>query len=182
MKPNRLVLTTFIGAVLVTAACSGNESSLLEPGTAPAFAKGPGGNSGPGGPGWGDTKPSSCKPLPARTESKEIGPKGGELKIGPHTLVVAPGALPHKTRITGTISADTVNSVRFSPEGLQFTHQVHLYLSYENCKKIDLKDMKVVYTTDDLSTILEMIPSKDKKYKNTVVGLIDHFSRYAIAY
>src|SRR5215469_13883788 len=34
-----------------------------------------------------------CTPLPPLTASAAIGPQGGTLAIGPHVLVVAPGAL-----------------------------------------------------------------------------------------
>ena len=57
-----------------------------------------------------------------------------------------------------------------------------LQLSYQNCRTIALKNMKVVYTSDDLVQLLELIPSEDRKLQNTVVGFIRHFSRYAVAY
>lgn len=41
---------------------------------------------------------------------------------------------------------------------------------------------KVVYTSDALVQLLELIPSEDRKLQNTVVGFIGHFSRYAVAY
>ncbi len=199
MSSNRLVLVVLLSAALGSAACSGNESSPLEPtARTPAYSEWTGGSSEPAGSysewaessqedqqgqhGWGDSKPASCKPLSARSESKDIGPQGGVLHIGPHLLTVLPGALLQTTRITGQITADTVNSVQFSPAGLQFLLPAVLQLSYENCKSLDARKMKVVYTTNNLLSLLELIPSEDRRLKKTVVGLVRHFSRYAIAY
>ncbi len=183
MSSNRAVLTALLGAMLGAAGCSRAGDSPLEPVVQPAFSEGQdgGGASGSDG-GWGNTNPSSCNPLSPRTEGADIGPWGGELRIGPHTLIVPPGALLQRTRITGRITSDTVNSVQFSPEGLRFVVPAILQLSYANCKRSNPLPMKVVYTSDDLLRLLELIPSQDRKLKQTVVGLISHFSRYAIAY
>ncbi len=185
MLSNRVVLVALLGATLGTAACNGNETSPFEPAGQPAyseFSANLSGSDGHDGGDWGDTKPSSCKPLSLETESADIGPWGGVLRIGPHTLLVPPGALLQRTRITGRIFADSVNSIQFFPEGLRFLAPAVLQLSYENCRKLDLATMKVVYTSDDLLRLLELVPSEDRKLRKTVVGLIGHFSRYAVAY
>lgn len=176
------VLALLVGAALSLVACGGTQSSLLEPAAntaqPPAYSEWSGG--GKLGK-WGDTHQSSCKPLKAESKSEDIDFRGGEVKVGPHVLTILPGALLRKTRITATISADSVNSVSFAPEGLHFLLPAKLSLSYANCKSV-LQDMKVVYTTNDLLVLLELIPSHDFKFKNSVTGLISHFSRYAVAY
>ena len=184
MLSNRSALLVLLTAALGSAACSAIESSPLEPTVQPPAYSEWSASSGHNGSqgGWGDSRPSSCRPLHSDTESEDIGFRGGELQIGPHRLIVPRGALLHKTRITGRISSDSVNSVQFYPAGLQFLVPARLQLSYENCNKLDLKNMRVVYTSDDLSQLLELIPSEDRRLKNTVVGLISHFSRYAVAY
>lgn len=187
MSSNRTVLVVLFTAALGSAACSGNESSPLEPSAQPpaysewvaqSASNGQNGQQG----NWGNTKKSSCNPLSARTVAQDIGPQGGVLHIGPHTLTVLPGALRLTTRITGTITADTVNSVQFAPEGLHFVIPAVLSLSYSNCKVVSTSPMKVAYTTNDLVTLLELVPSQDVKVVKTVVGFIGHFSRYAVAY
>ena len=104
------------------------------------------------------------------------------LRIGPHTLTVLPGALLKTTRITGKITADTVNSVQFAPEGLRFVVPAILNLSYANCRQPQTGNMKVVYTSNDLFVLLELVESEDRKANMSVVGLVSHFSRYAVAY
>src|SRR5690242_6058730 len=61
-----------------------------------------------------------CTPLPYAPNSKTIGPLGGTLQIGPHTLSIPAGALTQSVQITGEAPTDKVNSVRLYPEGLQF--------------------------------------------------------------
>ena len=52
----------------------------------------------------------------------------------------------------------------------------------EPAKVLGTSPMEVVYTSNDLFTLLELIPSQDLKVGKTVVGFISHFSRYAVAY
>ncbi len=186
MPSNRLLFVAVIGWVLVATACGGNASTPFEPAAQPVFSAGDGDDSDRRAAeedgGWGENRLSSCQPLDADSESEDIGPSGGELEIGPHRLVVPAGALLRRTRITGKISPDSVNSVQFSPEGLRFLVPARLHLSYENCKRVNLKRMNVVYTSDNLLQLLELIPSEDEEVEETVVGLVSHFSRYAVAY
>lgn len=181
MTVNRWFLTTVLGAVLGAAACSGHEPTPFEPITPPG-ASAWSGEGSDGEYGWGDTKPTSCKPLKAESASRDIGVEGGGLRIGPHTLIIPAGALLETVRITGQIISDTVNSIRFLPEGLQFLVPATLQMSYKNCKAMDLTWMKLIYTSDDMSQLLEQVPSLDKKDKDAVAGFINHFSRYAVAY
>ena len=53
-----------------------------------------------------------------------------------------------------------VNSVRFSPEGLQFSKPATVELSYRNCSLL-LGVLKRVAYTDEKLRILELIPSLD---------------------
>ena len=103
--------------------------------------------------------------------------------MGPHTLFIPPGALSHPVMIKGEAPTDTVNSVRFSPEGLQFEHSATLTLSYSNCSLLGglLTPKRVAYTTDDLH-ILSYLPSQDDLLGRKVTGKVDHFSRYAVGW
>src|SRR5438046_10650808 len=59
-----------------------------------------------------------CSSLPYASDTETIGPLGGVLHAGPHSLVIPPGALTAPTTIT--ITAPTgpgVNPVKFRPEG-----------------------------------------------------------------
>jgi hypothetical protein len=109
-----------------------------------------------------------------------IGPSGGIIKVGQHSLGIPKGALKKNVRIKAEQMRGPTNSVRFSPEGLQFEKPATLVLSYKNCQ--DVKTPKaVVYTTEQLE-ILEVFRSWDLLKQRTVTAPIDHFSRYAVAY
>jgi hypothetical protein len=109
-----------------------------------------------------------------------IGPAGGQIVVGAHRLVIPAGALSAPVRITAEQVSGTVNSVRFSPEGLKFAKPATLTLSYGNCLLTPLSK-RVVYTSEQLR-ILEVEKSLDLRPTRTVTGLINHFSRYAVAY
>ena len=109
-----------------------------------------------------------------------IGPKGGTIKIGKHSLVIPKGALRKNVRIKAEQMRGPTNSVRFSPEGLQFEKSATLILDYRNCRDVGTP-RAVVYTTEEFK-ILELLKSKDYPKYDYVTGSIDHFSRYAVAY
>jgi hypothetical protein len=109
-----------------------------------------------------------------------IGPRGGTIKVGKHALVIPKGALRRNVRIKAEQMRGPTNSVRFSPEGLEFEKQATLALNYENCQNIGVPKA-VVYTTEKLE-ILEILRSLDLLRARTITAPIDHFSRYAVAY
>lgn len=58
-----------------------------------------------------------------------------------------------------------------------------LTLSSRGCSRQTLlQHLKVVYTSDNLGRILELLPSVYNPSQKTTTGAIDHFSRYAVAY
>lgn len=122
----------------------------------------------------------SCRPQPYVATTKVIGSRGGRIKVGRHVLDIPEGALSQDVAITAEQITGTVNSVRFSPEGLLFEVPAELTMSYENCTEVMLPK-RIVYTSEGLK-ILELLPSRDKLQNETVVSPVDHFSRYAIAY
>ena len=65
-------------------------------------------------------------------------------------------------------------------EGLHFAIPAILSLSYKNCPNI-WHTKRIVYTDESLN-ILEVLPSLDFNRASQVKGLIEHFSRYAVAY
>ena len=123
-----------------------------------------------------------CYPLPAATNSATIGPEGGFLQVGPHTLIVPPGALASAVTITATAPSDTVNRVNFQPEGLTFQQPAAVVMSYTNCDLLGYTLPKKIAYTTDLLVILDYLPSLDDSDSQTVRGWIRHFSDYAIAW
>ena len=102
----------------------------------------------------------ACNPLPYAANSATIGPAGGSLTVGPHTLTVPAGALTTPVLISAEAPVGTVNSVRFGPEGLQFAagKPATLTLSYANCPLLgSLLPKRIAYTTDLLSILSYVI-------------------------
>ena len=121
-----------------------------------------------------------CSPQPYAITKQTIGPSGGALKVGTHSLVIPKGALSEKVVITAEQIRGSTNSIRFSPEGLRFQQPAVLTMNYQNCALV-LLQKKIVYATEKLK-ILEVLTSLDLFKSKTVTAPIDHFSRYAVAY
>jgi hypothetical protein len=121
-----------------------------------------------------------CSPQPYAITRQTIGPSGGVLNVGTHSLVIPKGALSQKVEITAEQIRGSTNSIRFSPEGLRFQKPAVLTMNYRNCALV-LLQKKIVFTTEKLK-ILEVLGSLDLFRSKTVTAPIDHFSRYAVAY
>lgn len=121
-----------------------------------------------------------CSPQPYAVETVTIGPKGGTINVGTHSLDIPKGALDKKVKITAEQVRGSTNSLRFRPEGLHFDKPAKLTMNYNNCLLV-LVQKKIVYTDENLK-ILEVLRSLDLFKKKTVSAPIDHFSRYAVAY
>ena len=123
-----------------------------------------------------------CTPLPYASTTQVVGPTGGTIQVGPHTLVIPPGALAQNVTITAVAPSATVNSVRFTPQGLHFLAPAALTMSYSNCNLLGkLLPKRIAYTDDNLN-ILSYLISLDNLLSKKVTGKLDHFSRYAVAW
>ncbi len=124
-----------------------------------------------------------CTPLPFDADTQMVGPNGGILHMGPHYLLIPPHALTSTVKITASAVHDTVNSVRFGPEGLHFAHPAALVMSYSNCNLVAglLTPKRIAYTDEGLH-VLTWIPSVDAPLLRVVTGSLDHFSRYALGW
>jgi hypothetical protein len=124
-----------------------------------------------------------CSTLPYASTTKTIGTAGGSLSVGPHTLVIPPGAVTNPTTITMTLPTGLgVNAVKFEPAGLRFQTPALLTMSYANCSLVSkLLPKRIAYTTDDLQ-ILYYLLSVDNLLGKSVTGKVKHFSEYVIAW
>jgi hypothetical protein len=122
----------------------------------------------------------TCQEQQYAVTSQTVGPQGGTVRVGKHTLVIPRGALRQNVRIKAEQMRGPTNSVRFSPEGLRFEKQAVLTLNYQNCQNVDVPKA-VVYTTDGL-VVREILRSLDVLRLRIIAAPIDHFSRYAVAY
>jgi hypothetical protein len=126
----------------------------------------------------------ACDPLPFASAAQTIGPEGGTIAAGPHTLSVPAGALAVPVLITVEAPVGTVNSVRLLPDGLRFAagKPARLTLSYANCPIIGrLLPKRIAYTTD-LLEIVSYVLSFDNLFQRKITGSLEHFSRYAVAW
>ena len=126
----------------------------------------------------------ACTPLPEASASRQLGPDGGSIRVGPHVLVVPPGALGDTVTITAVAPSEPVNSVSFGPHGLVFNARARpvLTMSYDNCPLLGRVLPKRIVYTNDLLQILEILASVDDLLARRVSAPLDHFSRYAVAW
>jgi hypothetical protein len=131
----------------------------------------------------GPTGLLKCSNLPFASDVETIGPLGGILRAGPHSLVIPPGALSAPTTITMTAPTGLgVNAVKFEPEGLRFNAPAALTMSYSNCSLLGkLLPKRIAYTDDNLN-ILSYLLSLDNLLSKRVTGKVNHFSDYVIAW
>jgi hypothetical protein len=123
-----------------------------------------------------------CSPRPADSVTVTVGPAGGLVAIGAHTLRVPEGALDAPVAITAVTASEAVNRVEFRPEGLVFNRAATLTMSYANCDAVgSLLPKRVAYVSDAL-TILEYLIGADNPLSRTVSARLEHFSGYAIAW
>jgi hypothetical protein len=124
-----------------------------------------------------------CSALPSASDTETIGPLGGVLVAGPHSLIIPPGALSAPTRITMTVPSGLgVNAVKFAPEGLRFNAPASLTMSYSNCSLLGkILPKRIAYTDDNLN-ILTYLLSLDNLLSKRVTGKVNHFSDYVIAW
>lgn len=126
-------------------------------------------------------EPLPCSDLPYDSVTQAIGPSGGHISIGPHTLRIPKGALGKSTvSITAVLPTGTgTNLVRFEPDGLGFRTSVYLRMSYANCQQAQRS--KLVAFMDN-GKIVEKRPSVDDPASQGVTGELSHFSNYAVAW
>ncbi|HVX38667.1 MAG TPA: hypothetical protein VHB25_03755 [Gemmatimonadaceae bacterium] len=181
-------------AVLLTlaalAACAGVDTTApahraptaARANSAPSGAQLHDGHVIPGAIGQAGTAPASdatrlaCDVPSTLTNSAVIGAKGGELDIGPHRLIIPPGALTHDTLISGTIPAGSSIEIHFEPHGLQFLKPAGLQLDVSSCSNVP----DVVYLDETEGTVLERIKAVFSNWWHTVAAPLDHFSTYAM--
>jgi len=169
---NRLTRILPIAAGLLWATLTFGCTSELTAPRGPAFAQAP--------PGESTNTLTSCKPQPYAVTSGWIGPNGGTLKAGKHTLRVPANALTAPTWITMEAPSNSINRVVFRPDGLTFKQPALLAMSYANCSVSSNGEQRIVYVNDQL-LILEVTPSETDPLRQMVYGTLTHFSDYALS-
>ncbi len=133
----------------------------------------------------------SCRPLPYDSVTQTIGPAGGFIEVRHNWLVVPRGALSAPVTITAVAPSDTVALVRFQPEGLHFEKSTLLVLAYDNCRIPKHVKPRIAVVTDAFQVIEFLtpatVPPDDHRFKKAhgkkrVIGELQHFSNYAVAW
>ncbi len=123
-----------------------------------------------------------CTPMPYDSVTQTVGPEGGTINVGGYSLFIPDSALDSAVTITAVAPSDTVNVVRFEPQGLHFNQKASLTMSYANCGIVGwLLPQHIAYTDDSLN-IIDFIPSVTDALSQTVTGDVKHFSEYALAW
>jgi hypothetical protein len=125
---------------------------------------------------------TACKPLPEASASGWIGPRGGLLRAGPHSLKVPPAALNTTVFITLEAPSSSFNRVGLEPQGLKFNDGTAAYLtvSYENCSVLPGSRQEIVRVSGSLK-VLQVTPSVMDSATLTVEGKLLLFSDYALS-
>ena len=106
--------------------------------------------------------------------------------------MVPRGALKEPVSITAVAPSDTLALVRFQPEGLRFLTTAYLVVAYDNCRVKRTVTPRIAHVTDALD-VIEFLPAvaaspDDPRFKKVhdarqrVVGELQHFSNYAVAW
>lgn len=119
-----------------------------------------------------------CTPREPQYGTATIGPNGGELDVGPHRLIIPPGALQETVEISGTALEDSSTpTIDLEPHGLQFKKPAGLILDASNCT--DVPD--IVYI-NEIGVVSDPIPAVYSNWWHTIAAPINHFSGYAVAF
>jgi hypothetical protein len=134
-----------------------------------------------------------CAPEPVASGTATIGPEGGTITAGAHSLVIPHHSLAHPVEITMQVVGDSSRSVTFLPEGIQFhsNRPSKLTLHYSGCEFPEDSlgnpaghlpaSAGIAYLGDD-EQIAEFQPGIIDTAANTITGKLRHFSRYAVAW
>ena len=126
---------------------------------------------------------AKCSVIGYAYAGRWIGPSGGTITAGKHSLVIPAGALSSSRFISIEMNADTLSTVKLRPEGLVFAagRPARLTLDYKHCVAPAGILAQVAYTTNQMH-IIRLLPSADNKSKKQVTTSLQHFSRYAVAW
>jgi hypothetical protein len=171
---------TALTLLLSIAACSSTESTAPQQAapSGPSFIELHDGHVVPGSGGDASEvagQPLACNVPTTLTDSALIGSSGGELDVGPHRLIIPPGALTADTWVSGTVPAGNSIRIDFQPEGLQFKKPAGLILDASTCADAP----NIVYLNED-GGIEEHIEAIFSNWWHTIAAPIDHFSGYML--
>ena len=129
----------------------------------------------------------ACPTTVGRSGQAEIGPDGGTLTVGGHSLVVPAGAV-HRA-MTFTLSAPASSSLEIEISAgnqghYKFRSPVTVRVDYSRCSDSVLPDGPLTAWWIDVASRSKKgeMPSTDDRAARTLTFTTDHLSGYAIAY
>lgn len=120
-----------------------------------------------------------CRPERYAADVRTIGPEGGVLRAGRHSLTIPAGALREPTVITMEAPPSLSAAVRFAPHGLKFAVPLTLAVDYGRCL-VPAGDAAGVAYVDAALDVLEWPATRAGK-AGRVEARIWHFSTYVAA-
>ncbi len=127
----------------------------------------------------------TCTPRAQDSVTVTIGIRGGTIHFGAHALRIPAHALAAPVAITAVAPSDTVGLVRLGPEGLAFRKHADLAIDYSNCQREPKGHARIAYVDDALNIISYVAPGAGDKPEprgHVVIGRLEHFSNYAVAW
>ncbi|HXT18010.1 MAG TPA: hypothetical protein VN706_20430 [Gemmatimonadaceae bacterium] len=183
MKRRRLILAC---TAITLAACSSTDSTAPRAITTATASHAYGGDWHDGTPVPGsvgeaqNSSSSNQQPLACNVDaplqgSAIIGPSGGTLNVGPHRLIIPPGALDSNVTVSGVVPAGNTLRIDFYPQGLQFRKPAGLVLDASSCGTVP----NVIYL-DEVDGLQEHIQATFSTWWHTIAAPLDHFSGYLL--
>ena len=121
-----------------------------------------------------------CNVTESYRTTQVVGPSGGTIQVGPHSLHIPANALSSDQKITATAPAGKHVEVEFKPHGLKFNRPTYLTMSYKDCGLVGQLLPRIAYVDENLN-ILEVLLTVPNVFRRTVTGTTDHFSSYMLA-
>lgn len=138
---------------------------------------------------WENAYGPEINPFMVPPRTFRIGPEGGMIMFGQHSLWIPPGAVNDVIMITVSNGSATGVAIDCTPSPYHFNVPVTFNMSYRGTQYDgdgggegdgDVGDppLRVMYMSPDGS--LEELPGRVDAYNQIVTGESDHFSRYII--
>lgn len=121
-----------------------------------------------------------CEPTAGISKTKRIGPNGGRIDVGSHSIEIPAGALDAEVEITASVEPGPRTELEFAPHGLQFAKPVELSFDYSKCLVPESQALDIVYVGPGWR-LLETMPSSDARGEQRIRALTDHFSGYMVS-
>jgi len=169
-------LSVLLGAAFAACADTPSSPSATVPTTSQSRMRAAGGRlAEPNGYAYGLVK---CQRPGLVQRSAVIGPEGGTLRVGDTYLVVPPGALSERVRLTAKV-LDTIAAVELQPHGLRFALPVRLAIDVRECSVREDQHPVLLYLDDD-GEVRETLPGDLDEDAESFFSRIVHFSVYAV--